>query len=253
MKSDSPLRQQLFPFKFDLVYTFENFFVFEGNETAFGMAKKICDEVADMEKSFFFHGETGCGKTHLLHAIGNELAAKQPGMAVKFLPLGRTLEELSRSPDTEGAVVGLVSRYKDSGALLVDDVEDASPYPALQESLFHLFNHFRETQKLFIATGKNPPTRTNSLSPRLASRLAWGLTARLGPPDEEAKRKILKRLAGEKKLALEEKEIDYILNHYPRDFRSLRLIIEEINRYSLLTRRKATIPLIQEALGSLEK
>ena len=253
MKSEELLRQQLFPFEFDRHYSLKNFFVFEGNEAAFRSANLLCEErEGEGPPSLFLYGEAGCGKTHLLQAIGNALAEKNIRRVVKLLPLKLLRERLACSSNDEEGVSGTFKRYEGADALLVDDIEELASTPLLQEALFHLFNHFRERSKIFVATGKESPAEMSALSPHLTTRLGWGLAVKIGPPDESARKNILKRLADERKLGLEEREMDFILAHYPRDYSSMKRIVEAINDYSLLTRRKITVPLIKEACRTLK-
>lgn len=247
MKSDNLLRQELFQFEFGHTYHFDNFFVSEGNEAAWLAAKKVCRDGFDFGENLFFYGEPGCGKSHLLQAIGNELALENLNSSIKLLPCKRIRERFVGVLNGERELFELIRRYESSNALLIDDIEEISFSTLIQEALFHLYNHFREEQKPIVATGRNFPSTITGISSHLTTRLGWGMAVGIGSPDERTRKQVLERLASEKKLSLSEKEYDYILNHFPRDYPTLRLTIETINSYSLLTRRKVTIPLIKEA------
>ncbi len=247
MKNEDLLRQKLFQFDFDRLYHFDNFFAAEGNKTAWMAAKKLCEDEKGFNKNLFFFGEPGYGKTHLLQAIGNDLALRNPGSVIKLLPFRKIRERFVDASEGEQGFVDLIHRYESSDAILMDDVEEISFSALAQEALFHLYNHFRDKQKIIVATGRNSPSVITTLSVHLTTRMGWGMAVRIGLPDERTRRKVLEKLVKERKLLLAEKEIDYILNHFPRDFHNLQRTVEFVNSYSLLTRRKVTIPLIKEA------
>ncbi len=253
MKHSYDPRQQLFSFEFDRLYLFDNFYVSQGNETAYLALKKLCSEENVFSNSLFLFGESGCGKTHLLQALGNELAKSNPSLVIKLLPSRLVGAKFQKSSDEEVGIAELIRRYEGSDVLLVDDIEEFSFSTPGQDALFHLYNHFRENQKLFVATGNHSPSEISSLSPHLTTRLGWGTAIKMGTPTEEVRKKILKKLASDKNLRLEDKELDYILNHFPRDYRTIKKIVEAVDNYSLRTQRKATIPLIKEAFGTLAK
>jgi len=179
------------------------------------------------ETLIYLWGPEGSGKTHLLRALGDALAAA-----------GRPARPLS------GATA--VAADLESARLLVDDVDRLSP--ALAERLFHAWNRIREDGGLLVCAGSQAPAAL-PLAPELASRLAWGAVYRLQPLDDAEKLAALRARADQQGIPVADEALRYLLAHARRDLPSLIATLAQLDELSLASRRAITAPLVREMLA----
>lgn len=187
----------------------------------------------------FIQGERAQGRSHLMAAICGE--AERQGLAAVLLPLADLREE---SP---ALLVGL----EQQDLLAIDDVEVVAGDPAWEEALFHLFNRVRAAGGRMVFSAALPPGHCGFRLPDLVSRLsqapAWGLAL----PDEASRQALLETAAARRDLPLEPDQVRYILARGPREPGRLLSLLAELDRRSLVTGRRLTIPLIRDVLGNL--
>ncbi len=236
--------QLTFDFPFTPRYCFANFVVCPGNRTAFQFARKVADP-AEPENLLYLYGPAGAGKTHLLMAVGQQLAGEQEFPAVSCGNLVRLYGQ-DEGPERASA---LAAQFRDAPALLLDDIHRLPADPHLQAEVWQLFNDFYSAGRKIVVTGLVPPKELSHLDGHLISRLLWGLVARVDISDDDSRRMIMKKLAEDRQIVLPADVIDYLLVHLPRDIPSLVAALETLTRQAFASQRKITVRLAKEALA----
>jgi len=235
--------QLIFDFPVTPRFSFDNFVVCGGNKTAYQFARRLASEDGT-ENLLFVYGPEGSGKTHLLTALANEVGGKYLSLKdAQALKLADPDPELPRR---------LTQLFADSPALILDDLHLLPNDQDLRVELWELFNAFYTSGKKIAMAGLMPPKELPHLDGHLTSRLLWGLVARMDVSDDDSRRMILKKLAGDRQMALPDEVIDQILLRVRRDIPSLVYALETINRYSISTKRKVGVKLAKESIDSLE-
>ena len=236
--------QLTFDFPVNPQYRFSNFVICPGNRTAFQFARKIADR-SEPENLLYLHGPEGAGKTHLLMAVGQQLAGEQDAFPAGSCGSLEQLYDTSAGPERASA---LAERFRDAPALLLDDIHLLPADRHLQAEVWQLFNDFYTAGRKIVVTGQVPPKELTALDGHLISRLLWGLVARVDISDDDSRRMIMKKLAEDRQIILPADVIDYLLVRLPRDIPSLIGALELLTRQALATQRKITVRLAKEAL-----
>lgn len=206
-----------------------------------GINREVVESVrraarADGEPLLYLWGESGLGKTHLLHAACRE--AFRQGRSAACLPL-----------TVVGAYSpGILDGMEFQDLVCLDDVDRIAGNTAWERRVFSLFNAAREAGHTLIITAPIPPAQLPIHLPDLKTRLSWGLTLRLHPLADEHKLAALARYAAELGLELSPQVGRFLLSHYRRDFPSLKALIEELDRATLAAKRRLTVPFIKDYL-----
>ena len=225
--------QQILDFPVFALLTFESFVVCDGNSAALQFARRIVDP-ADSENLLYLHGPAGSGKTHLVKAIGQALAANGKGI-VPYLSC--------RQPFTLNK---LLSTFADAPALLVDDLHLLPNDAGLRAGLWQVFNDFYSVGRTIVLTGLHPPRELPHLDDHLVSRLLWGLVARVDVSDDHYRRMILKKIADDRQVRVPDEVVDYILTTTSREVGELINAFETLYRLSIAKKRKITLALARD-------
>jgi len=231
-------------------YTFERFVVGSNNQLAAAACRAVAEAPARMYNPLFIYGGVGLGKTHLMHAIGHAVLARQPDRRVAYVSSERFTNDLIASIQ-EGRMAEFRRRYRDIDVLLIDDVQFLGEKERTQEEFFHTFNALYEAQRQIVLTSDRPPKEIPGLEERLVSRFEWGLVTDIKPPDLETRAAILRKKAEEDQLVLADEVLDFIARNCRSSVRELEGAIIKLLAYSSLTRREITIELAREALGGV--
>ena len=231
-------------------YTFERFVVGSNNQLAAAACRAVAEAPARMYNPLFIYGGVGLGKTHLMHAIGHAVLARQPDRRVAYVSSERFTNDLIASIQ-EGRMAEFRRRYRDIDVLLIDDVQFLGEKERTQEEFFHTFNALYEAQRQIVLTSDRPPKEIPGLEERLVSRFEWGLVTDIKPPDLETRAAILRKKAEEDQLVLADEVLDFIARNCRSSVRELEGAIIKLLAYSSLTRREITIDLAREALGGV--
>ncbi len=225
-------------------YSFANYVVCKGNETAFRLAQRLSDPLSE-EKLLYLYGPSGSGKTHLLEAcaaaMSQEINPSTPLSVFSFR------ETRGVSPQAIGSL--LHRRFQDSPALLLDDIHLVPPDHSLKVQLWQMFNDYHGSCKPVLITGQFPPKELPNLDDHLVSRLLWGLVGRVDVSDDESRRMIMQKLANDRQIILADDLIVYLLRHLPRDIPTLIATLDKIVHYALATGRRVSLRLASELLS----
>ena len=229
-------------------YSFNSFVVGNSNRMAFSAAQAVADAPGQAYNPLFLYSGVGLGKTHLLHAIGQESARQ--GRSVLYVSSeqftndfisairNRTTEEFRR-------------RYRSVQVLLIDDVQFMSGKEQTQEGFFHTFNDLHTAGYQIVLTSDRPPKSLALLEDRLRSRFEWGLIADIQPPDLETRMAILFAKAGQLKTALEESVLELIAKRVQKNVRELEGSLNRVVAYSQLLNTPVTLESTSRLLDDL--
>ncbi len=231
-------------------YTFDRFVVGNNNQLAAAACHAVAVKPAKMYNPLFLYGGVGLGKTHLMHAIGNQILAEAPASRVMYVSSERFMNDLVNSIQT-GTTAEFRRRYREMDLLLVDDVHFLEGKDRTQEEFFHTFNALYDAQKQIILTSDRPPKEIPGLEDRLISRFEWGLVADIKAPDYETRVAILRKKAEDDNLTLDMEVIDFIAHSCTASVRELEGAVIKLLAYSSLTHQEITVELAKTALSGM--
>ncbi len=228
-------------------YTFDRFVVGADNQLAAAAARAVADKPAKMYNPLFLYGGVGLGKTHLMHAIGHDVVARDPSSRVCYISSEQFMNELVGSIQ-QGTMSAFRSRYRQMDLLLVDDIHFLEGKERTQEEFFHTFNALYDAQRQIILTSDRPPKDIPGLENRLVSRFEWGLVVDVKPPDYETRMAILRKKAADDGLSIDDEVIEYIAHSCTASVRELEGAVIKLLAYSSLTHQEITPQLARTAL-----
>ncbi len=231
-------------------YTFERFVVGPNNQLAAAACRAVAEAPARMYNPLFIYGGVGLGKTHLMHAVGHAILARDPGKRVAYITSERFTNEMVVSIQ-EGRMPEFRRRYREIDLLLIDDIHFLGEKERTQEEFFHTFNALHDAQRQIVLTSDRPPKEINGLEERLVSRFEWGLVTDIKAPDLETREAILRKKADDDRLILADEVLQFIARNCRSNVRELEGAIIKLLAYSSLTRREITVELAREALGGV--
>jgi len=228
-------------------YTFERFIKGDGNLLACSACQAVAESPAKAYNPLFIYGKVGLGKTHLLHAIGNELLKNQPWLRVIYITSERFAIELVRAI-RENRTDRFRRLYRRVDVLLIDDVHFFKDKEGTQEELFHTFNELYENGKQIVLSSDRPPEELSQLQERLVSRFRWGLVADIQPPNFETRLAILRAKARESGLVLEDDLLELIARRVTSSVRALEGALIRAAAYGDLQGHPLTHEALEEIL-----
>lgn len=229
-------------------YTFNNFAVSGTNQLAFVSAQTVAENIGRSYNPFFIYGPVGVGKTHLMHAIANDVYQKQPDKKILYITSEEfTNEVIEAIRNNETAK--MKKRFRSAFLLLIDDIQFIEGKERVQEELFHTFNILIDNGSQIALSSDRPPHEIKKLEKRLSSRFAGGLTVDIEPPDFELKAAIIGIKA--KKFGYEiPTDVAKLLAENAEDTRSLEGILLRIITQATTSRTEITVELAQKVLGN---
>lgn len=233
-------------------YTFERFVVGSNNQLAAAACRAVAEKPARMYNPLFLYGGVGLGKTHLMHAIGNEIVQRSPEARVLYVSSEQFMNDLVTSI-MDGSTAEFRRRYRKMDLLLVDDVHFMEGKDRTQEEFFHTFNALYDAQKQIILTSDRSPKEMSALEARLVSRFEWGLVADIKPPDYETRVAILRKKAADDGLVLDHDVIDFIARACSASVREIEGAVIKLLAYSSLRNQEITVDLARSALSEMIK
>jgi chromosomal replication initiator protein len=233
---------------FNPAYTFESFIPGHCNSMARAAAVKVAEAPGQAYNPLFLHGPAGVGKTHLLHAIGNEATAR--GMDVLYVSAEQFTNELVGAI-RDGRTAEFRKKFRSVDMLLVDDVQFFGGKEQTKENFFHTFNELHAASRQIAVTCDRPPASIPHIQARLRSRFEWGLVADLLPPDFDTRRAVLEAKAERDGAELTPDVIEFIALQIKENVRALEGSLNRVVAYSRLLKTLATPDLAARALDSI--
>jgi chromosomal replication initiator protein len=228
-------------------YSFDRFVVGDNVELATAACHAVAGKPARMYNPLFLYGGVGLGKTHLMHAIGNEIRGNNPASRIAYLPTEQFTNELVTAIQN-GTTAAFRRTYRQIDLLLVDDIQFLQGKERTQEEFFHTFNALYDAQKQIVLTSDRPPKELPGLEERLVSRFEWGLVVDITQPDYETRIAILRKKAEDDDLTLENDVIDFIARSCTSSVRELEGAVIKLLAYSSLTNQEISVELARRAL-----
>ncbi len=237
--------------------TFANFVEGKSNQLAVASAKQVGDNPGKSYNPLFIYGGVGLGKTHLMHAIGNSILDSNPQAKVVYLHSERFVNDMITALRTN-SIDQFKNYYRSVDALLIDDIQFFAGKNRSVEEFFHTFNALLEGQKQIILTSDRYPRDVEGIDDRLRSRLNWGLTVEIEPPEFETRVAILSKKVEEYHLELPKDAAFFIAKRFRSNVRDLEGALQRVLA-SLRLHQKTTITLdfvhnaLRDQLASQDK
>jgi chromosomal replication initiator protein len=216
--------------------TFETFVVGSNNQMAHAASLAVTQAPAQAYNPLFIYGETGLGKTHLMHAIGHAILRANPDARVAYLSTEKFTNEFIQALQ-ENSLTKFRQRYRHVDVLLIDDVQFLAGKERIQEEFFHTFNDLFESGKQVVLSSDRRASEIQKLESRLVSRFEWGLPADIQAPDLETRQAILRAKAATLRCNLPEPILNFIAQHITKNIRRLEGALIKVASYSDLTNK----------------
>ncbi|MEL7297751.1 MAG: chromosomal replication initiator protein DnaA, partial [Pseudomonadota bacterium] len=231
-------------------FTFENFVEGKSNQLARAAASQVAENLGKAYNPLFLYGGVGLGKTHLMHAVGNEVLARQPDARVCYVHSERFVGDMVRGLQ-HNTINEFKRAYRSLDVLLIDDIQFFAGKDRSQEEFFHTFNTLLEGQRQIILTCDKYPKEVEGLEERLKSRMGWGLTVAVEPPELETSVAILIRKAELEGVALPDEVAFFIAQRIRSNVRELEGALRRVMATASFTGRPITIESCKESLRDL--
>ena len=231
-------------------YTFETFVEGKSNQLARAAAMQVAENPGGSYNPLFLYGGVGLGKTHLMHAVGNELMRKNPEAKVVYLHSERFVADMVKALQLN-AINDFKRYYRSVDALLIDDIQFFANKERSQEEFFHTFNALLEGGQQIILTCDRYPKEIKGLEERLKSRFGWGLTVAVEPPELETRVAILLKKADEANMYLPKDAAFFIAQRLRSNVRELEGALKRVIAQAHFKARPIDIELIKESLKDL--
>lgn len=229
-------------------YTFHNFVVGASNRLPHAACMAVAENPARAYNPLFLYGGVGLGKTHLLHAIGNEVARR--GLTVLYVSSEEFTNDLIHAIRTQ-STPAFREKYRRTDILLIDDIQFIAGKESTQEEFFHTFNTLHGQDKQIVMSSDRPPKAMVTLEERLRSRFEWGLTADIQPPDFETRVAILRHKAERSGHNLPDDILELIARRVQSNIRELEGALTRVAAYALLRGETVSPALVEAALADL--
>jgi len=231
-------------------YTFDTFVIGASNRFAHAAAVAVAEAPARAYNPLFVWGESGLGKTHLLHAVGHYAQKLFPGMRVRYVSTEEFTNDFINSL-RDDRKVAFQRRYRDVDVLLVDDIQFLEGKEGTQEEFFHTFNTLHNANKQIVVSSDRPPKRLETLEDRLRTRFEWGLITDVQPPELETRIAILRKKAAQDRLAAPDEVLEFIAARIERNIRELEGALIRVTAFASLNKQPVDTQLAEIVLRDL--
>jgi chromosomal replication initiator protein len=228
-------------------FTFINFVEGKSNQLARAASVQVSENPGGAYNPLLLYGGVGLGKTHLMHAIGNAILLRNPHAKVLYLHSERFVADMIRALQTN-TINDFKTYYRSLDALLIDDIQFFAGKDRSQEEFFHTFNTLLESQQQIVLTCDRYPKEMSGVEERLKSRLGWGLTVAIEPPDLETRVAILISKAEQTKISLPQEVAFFIAKRIHSNVRELEGVLKRVVAYAQFTGLQISLELVREAI-----
>lgn len=231
-------------------FTFDTFVEGKSNQLARAASLQVAENPGVAYNPLFIYGGVGLGKTHLMHAIGNSILARQPEGRIIYLHSERFVADMIKALQ-HNAIDDFKQHYRTADALLIDDIQFFANKERSQEEFFHTFNALLEGQQQIILTSDRYPKEVEGLEERLKSRFGWGLTIAIEPPELETRVAILQRKAEQAGIELPTEVAFFMGKRIRSNIRELEGSLRRVIANAHFTGKPITLDFAKEALRDL--
>ena len=231
-------------------YTFETFVVGNNNRFAHAASLAVAEAPATSYNPLFLYGDVGLGKTHLMHAIGNEILKNNKNANILYVTSEKFTNQLINAiKDNKNEQFR--NRYRNIDVLLIDDIQFIAGKERIQEEFFHTFNSLHESGKQIIISSDRPPKDIQLLEDRLKSRFEWGLIADISNPDYETRLAILRKKAQTDNIIVDDEILSNIATRVSSNIRELEGVFNKLVAFSTLANGPITIEMAEKAINDI--
>jgi chromosomal replication initiator protein len=231
-------------------YTFDTFVVGESNRFAFAATQAVAGNPGKTWNPLFIHGDSGLGKTHLLHAVAHAICEKQGGGRVAIVSSERYTNDFIDALK-KGTVDEFRRKYRECSAFIVDDVQFLAGKDRTAEEFFHTFNELHDHHVQIVLSSDRSPNELKGLDDRLCSRFEWGMRVRIEPPEFETRAAILKKKADVESIVLPDDVTDLLATHIRSNVRALEGALMRLAAFASLKEQPITVPLARDVLSDV--
>jgi chromosomal replication initiator protein len=246
----APAQPQTSKTRLNEKYTFDTFVIGASNRFAHAAAVAVAEAPARAYNPLFIWGESGLGKTHLLHAVGHYAQRLFPGMRVRYVSTEEFTNDFINSL-RDDRKVAFQRRYRDIDILLVDDIQFLEGKEGTQEEFFHTFNTLHNANKQIVVSSDRPPKRLETLEDRLRTRFEWGLITDIQPPELETRIAILRKKAAQDRLPAPAEVLEFIAARIEHNIRELEGALIRVTAFASLNQQPVDIGLAEIVLRDL--
>ncbi|QCB92178.1 chromosomal replication initiator protein DnaA [Cellulomonas shaoxiangyii] len=238
------------PARLNPKYLFETFVIGSSNRFAHAAAVAVAEAPAKAYNPLFIYGDSGLGKTHLLHAIGHYAQNLYPTVRVRYVNSEEFTNDFINSI-SEGKAGAFQRRYREVDVLLIDDIQFLQGKEQTMEEFFHTFNTLHNANKQVVITSDVPPKQLNGFEDRMRSRFEWGLITDVQPPDLETRIAILRKKAASERLQAPDDVLEYIASKISTNIRELEGALIRVTAFANLNRQQVDVSLAEIVLKDL--
>lgn len=230
--------------------TFQNFVIGSGNQLAHAASIAVANAPGRAYNPLFVYGETGLGKTHLMHAVAHQMLINNPDARIAYVSTEKFTNEFIHAI-RENKLAKFRKYYRTVDALLVDDIHFLSGKESTQEEFFHTFNDLFESGRQIFLASDRPANEIERLENRLISRFQWGLVTDIQAPDFETRVAILRKKAATAKLSMSDEIMEFLAERVSRNVRRMEGALTRIASYKNLINRELDLEAVERLIGDL--
>jgi chromosomal replication initiator protein len=246
----APAQPQTSKTRLNEKYTFDTFVIGASNRFAHAASVAVAEAPSRAYNPLFIWGESGLGKTHLLHAVGHYAQRLFPGMRVRYVSTEEFTNDFINSL-RDDRKVAFQRRYRDIDILLVDDIQFLEGKEGTQEEFFHTFNTLHNANKQIVVSSDRPPKRLETLEDRLRTRFEWGLITDIQPPELETRIAILRKKAAQDRLDAPGEVLEFIATRVEANIRELEGALIRVTAFASLNQQPVDVGLAEIVVRDL--